>query len=365
MHIDPASSLRTVRLLRRARQSETIDSTMTASTTTTTTPRSSAVAIIIAMAAMASSSCAVPTMAEPASAFVVVPVPPGAPFVSVAGGGGRRVSSSSVVLAAASTKDEATSTTTMKDDDDGTVVQEYRNGVTEILSNFMQKTDDDYDDSPSDGDGTITNNNNPLTSIDFDAPKFRRVDLDTLAEILDFELSEREWFVTGNVNPIYFADEFRFQDPDVKVDGIEDYARGVRKLFDQKTSRAEIISTSANPSVGPDVITVKWRLSGRVNIGPGLVIKPYVCYTDFKVDLSTGLIVFQEDRFDIPGYDILISAILPWLIPTPLLADPAPEVEPRVVPMPAALSGEGDRGGSSSSPLDKILSFFGGTGGSN
>uniref|UniRef100_A0A7S4ITS4 Uncharacterized protein n=1 Tax=Odontella aurita TaxID=265563 RepID=A0A7S4ITS4_9STRA len=336
--------------------------TATTTTTTTTTLRSSAVAII---AMVAASSCAVPTMAEPASAFVPVVVPvPGAARTTRVGGGApfvAGVSSPSIVLAAASTKDEATSTTTkMGDDDDGSVVQEYRNGVTEILSNFMQKTNDDDDD-----DDAPSTNNNPLTSIDFDAPKFRGVDLDTLAEILDFELSEREWFVTGNVNPIYFADEFRFQDPDVKVDGIEDYARGVRKLFDQKTSRAEIISTSANPSVGPDAITVTWRLSGKVNIGPGLPIKPYVCYTDFTVDESTGLIVFQEDRFDIPGYDILISAILPWLIPTPLLADPAPEVEPRVVPMPAALSGEGDRGGSSSSPLDKILSFFGGTGGSN
>ena len=59
--------------------------------------------------------------------------------------------------------------------DDETVVEEYRNPVTGILSNFMRKTDRDLAD--------------PLGNIDFDAPKFdRKVTLATLARILDAEL---------------------------------------------------------------------------------------------------------------------------------------------------------------------------------
>ena len=103
-----------------------------------------------------------------------------------------------------------------------------------------------------------------------------------------------------NVNPIYFDDNFQFQDPDVKLTGIESYARGVTKIFNQDTSRAQIISTVVNTAI-PNTITVTWRLSGGVNIGPGLTIKPYICYTDFTVDENSGLVVFQEDRFDIPG----------------------------------------------------------------
>jgi len=57
--------------------------------------------------------------------------------------------------------------------------------------------------------------------------------IETLAKVLDYELFNKEWFVTGNVNPIYFSDDFEFQDPDVKLSGIESYARGVNKLFDQ------------------------------------------------------------------------------------------------------------------------------------
>eukprot|EP00804_Cyclotella_cryptica_P013609 CCRYP_012951-RA/>CCRYP_012951-RA protein AED:0.04 eAED:0.04 QI:220/1/1/1/0.16/0.14/7/2067/286 len=201
-------------------------------------------------------------------------------------------------------------------------VDEYRNGITQFLSNFMQN-------NPS-GDEAQSD---PLADIDFNAPKARKMSLDTLAAMLDKELYEKEWFVTGRVNPVYFDDRFQFQDPDVKLTGVEEYARGVLKLFDQSTSRAQIISTVVNTTV-PNTITVTWRLSGRVNIGPnGLPIKPYICYTDFTIDEDSGLVVFQEDRFDIPGWDILLSALFPFLIGK-VTKEPAPEVEPRVFDNP-------------------------------
>jgi hypothetical protein len=117
------------------------------------------------------------------------------------------------------------------------------------------------------------------------------------------------------VNPSYFSDEFRFQDPDVKVNGIGDYSKGVYKLFNQATSRAEIISTVINDEVStPEkpIITCTWRLSGGVNIGFGLEIKPYTVFTDFTIDPKTSLIVFQEDRFDLPSWDILLRCV--WKI---------------------------------------------------
>ena len=72
--------------------------------------------------------------------------------------------------------------------------------------------------------GNIANGaetSDPLAEIDFNAPKIQKKSLEELAAILDYELYEKEWFVTGLVNPIYFADDFEFQDPDVKIDGIE------------------------------------------------------------------------------------------------------------------------------------------------
>lgn len=238
---------------------------------------------------------------------------------------------------------------------DDSPVQEYKNAPTKILSNFMGKPAEDENEE----DGT-TPTINPIDSIDFDAPKFnQKVDLDTLAAILDYEITEKEWFVTGRVNPIYFSDDFEFQDPDVKLSGIEDYARGVYKLFDQTCSRAEIISTVKSDEV-PRTITCTWRLSGKVSIGPGLTIKPYICYTDFTVDEGTGLITMQEDRFDIPQWDILLSALFPFLIGR-VTSAPAPPAEPRVVTMPsiaAAAVGKGADGSSSSSPFEKLIQMF-------
>lgn len=220
---------------------------------------------------------------------------------------------------------------------DGESDLEYKNAPTKILSNFM-------------GDA-MGSEPNPIDAIDFAASKFaQKVDLPTLAAILDYELSNKEWFVTGNVNPIYFADDFEFQDPDVQLSGIEDYARGVYKLFDQSCSRAEIIRTEVNPSLGPNIITVTWRLSGKVSIGPGLTIKPYICYSDFTVDDDSGLIVRQEDRFSVPQWDILLSALFPFLIGK-ITKEPAPPVEPRVVTMPSVV---GLKGGASN-PFENIL----------
>ena len=76
-----------------------------------------------------------------------------------------------------------------------------------------------------------------------------------------------------------------------------------------------------------DSIIVVWRLSGGVSLGPaGLKIKPYVVTTTLRTDLADGgLVVFQQDEFSIPGWDILLSALLPPL--RPLLAPEAPPVE--------------------------------------
>ena len=174
-------------------------------------------------------------------------------------------------------------------------VEEYRNPVTKVLSNFMQKE-------------SMDTKVDLLGEIDFNAPKIpATTSLKTLAAALDCELIEKQWFVTGNVNPTYFSDDFEFQDPDVQLKGIEKYARAVNKLF-QSNSEAQIISTVVSESSTPEkpMLTVTWRLSGGVNIGFGLTIKPYIVYTDFVVDPKTSLVVFQEDRFDSPPWDILL-----------------------------------------------------------
>lgn len=68
-------------------------------------------------------------------------------------------------------------------------VEEYKNVATKVLSNFMQK------------DKMEIIGNNPIDEIDFDSnikiPS--TTSIQDLAQALDCELIEKEWFVTGKV----------------------------------------------------------------------------------------------------------------------------------------------------------------------
>jgi len=69
-----------------------------------------------------------------------------------------------------------------------------------------------------------------------------------------------------------------------------------------------------------------------------------------KVDEDTGLIVLQEDTFDIPQWDILLSALFPFLIGK-VTSEPAPPVNREDVPvMPKYFGG--------ANILDSFLGMF-------
>jgi len=84
----------------------------------------------------------------------------------------------------------------------------------------------------------------------------------------------------------------------------------------QATSRAELIAVDTDEPRRAVVIT--WRLEGRINLG--LVkprICPYVVKTTFRVD-GDGLISSQIDEFSVPGWRLLLGALLgPWAGPRP------------------------------------------------
>lgn len=191
--------------------------------------------------------------------------------------------------------------------------EDYSNPLAFILGKFLPAS------TPSSTPTSI------VDLIDFDkTSKRKKTSLSKLASDLGQALKRKEWFVTGNVDPSFFSDDFRFSDPDVKVKGIKSYAQGVNKLFDQKTTRGQIISCEAVESESK--IIIAWRLEGRVNIGPkGLPIKAFLVNTELFVN-ADGLVNFQVDTFSIPGWDILLSAFFPSLS-LPFLAPPCAPID--------------------------------------
>lgn len=161
----------------------------------------------------------------------------------------------------------------------------------------------------------------PLDAIAWNGPKKLGLTLSEMTKAVDVGLREREWFVTGKGMPELFSDSFKFSDPDVSVDGIEPYCRQVRRLFDQNTARAEVICTSAT---APNTITITWRNSGKVNLGPGFELKPYVVTTTLKTDPGDGLIVSQVDEFTVSGPDLILYQV-PFL--RGFTSPPAPSAE--------------------------------------
>lgn len=185
---------------------------------------------------------------------------------------------------------------------------EYQNPVVGALSGLLPKAE------------------LPSASLDFGVPRSPEPNKGAAAARLQEALEATEWFVTGNVRPELFSDRaFRFTDPDVTLDSLEEYADGVRKLFDQATSRAEVITCKALDE--SRTVVVRWRLSGAVNLGPLKVpIKAYVVETYLGLD-DRGLVETQEDVFSLPGWDIVLSAFLPFLRGLPFLAPEAPPVD--------------------------------------
>jgi hypothetical protein len=163
---------------------------------------------------------------------------------------------------------------------------------------------------------------NPLDEIAWGAPKRRGLNTEQMSDTINDGLREREWFVTGRGLPQYFSESFSFSDPDVKLDGIEPYCRQVRRLFDQSTARCEVVCCSVT---APNTITVLWRNSGRVNLGPlGVELKPYLVTTTLRTDPADGLIVSQMDEFAADGLGLLLYQLPPL---RPLAGPPAPSVE--------------------------------------
>lgn len=188
---------------------------------------------------------------------------------------------------------------------------QYLNPLTQIFSNLL----------PSQN----STRSNSLQSVRFKAGK---LPLEKFAARLSKALEQREWFVTGDADASFFDENFIFEDPDVKVSGLAEYCAGVRRIFNQDVSRAEIVRVEVNSTL-PNALTVTWRLSGAVNIAYGFKIKPFIVYTDFTISPTSGLIVAQKDRFSIPGYDIVLSAFLPSFVVKriPFLSPPAADID--------------------------------------
>lgn len=139
--------------------------------------------------------------------------------------------------------------------------------------------------------------------------KVKNLPLETLKDRVVAGVAKDQWFVTGCVDASLFSDDFRFVDPSVDVQGVQQYAEGVARLFDGKNSQIDVVSASV---IGTNQIEVVWRLEATMRLPFNPKIKPYLVTTTYTVD-EDGLIVRQEETFSIPGWEIVVSMFAPWI----------------------------------------------------
>ena len=171
--------------------------------------------------------------------------------------------------------------------------EEYKDLGTQISSKLLNSVET-----------AAESNGDALGGINWRAPKVTGLSTEEMAKRLDAGLRSECWFVTGRSQPELFSESFTFSDPQVSLNGIEEYSRGVRSFYKQGSAVGEIVCTAAT---APDTITVVWRNYGTVNLGPGVDLAPYLVTTTLKTSASDGLIVRQEDAFDAPDKLGLLS----------------------------------------------------------
>ena len=162
--------------------------------------------------------------------------------------------------------------------------EEYKDVATKVSSKLLTSAE------------TAAESADALADIKWGAPKVTGLSTEEMAKRIDAGLRREMWFVSGRSQPEFFSKSFSFSDPQVSLNGIEEYSRGVRSFYKQGAAVGEVVCTRAT---APDTITVVWRNYGTVNIGPGFDLPPYLVTTTLKTG-DGGLIVKQEDGFDQP-----------------------------------------------------------------
>jgi len=136
----------------------------------------------------------------------------------------------------------------------------------------------------------------------------------TLEELL--EVIRRDWrsdndkgyYITGKLSTNIYTDDCLFDgpDPDMPVRGLRKYLNAASQLFEQRRSRATLLSIQ----IEDDVILAKWRFNGRLSL-PWKPRMPEVTGTTVYHVNEDGLIYKHEETWDMSAYQAFFWTMMP------------------------------------------------------
>ena len=132
------------------------------------------------------------------------------------------------------------------------------------------------------------------------------------------EVIRRDWrqetnkgyYITGCLDRTVYRDDCLFDgpDPDMPVKGLRKYLNAASQLFDQRTSRAELIALQ----IQDDVIVAQWRMKGVLRLPWRPAVPTWTGSTTYHTD-EDGLIYRHVETWDKSVIQAFLQTLWPEL----------------------------------------------------
>jgi len=151
----------------------------------------------------------------------------------------------------------------------------------------------------------------PLGSIQNTGEKTTGLRVEQICEILEKDLSERQYFITGNLTTAIFDDACRFRDPTNDIVGLSRYKKALGLLFDPQNSTLDLISIGVVREQGKEPhIQASWMLGGYLKLPWNPYIRPFKGTSTYFTN-EKGLISLQSQEWEISALDALLQTFTP------------------------------------------------------
>ncbi|CAI7838780.1 unnamed protein product, partial [Closterium sp. NIES-53] len=141
--------------------------------------------------------------------------------------------------------------------------------------------------------------------------KQRGLSVEQVKDIIARDISEGQYFVTGDLTASIYRDDCRFKDPTNDTSGLARYLAAVSILFDPAFSKQELLSIAVTSDKS---VTATWRLGGYLKFPWQPRVEPFTGSTVYELD-DDNLVAVHNEAWSISPITALIETFTPTLGP--------------------------------------------------
>ncbi|GJP40534.1 hypothetical protein CLOM_g206 [Closterium sp. NIES-68] len=144
--------------------------------------------------------------------------------------------------------------------------------------------------------------------------KQRGLPIEQVKDLIARDISEGQYFVTGDLTASIFRDDCRFKDPTNDTSGLGRYLAAVSILFDPAYSKQELLSIAVTSDKS---ITATWRLGGYLKFPWQPRVEPFTGSTVYELD-DDNLVALHNESWSISPITALVETFTPTFGPKQL-----------------------------------------------